>query len=307
MKGVEVGVDFHLGTDDVLEVLALVERATAHDGVSPLSEHVLMHLRHGGDERGVHLRAHISGELVGYAHLDTTDSVEGSSGEVVVAPDQRRRGIGHDLVQQLVELSPDGRLRLWAHGGRADAAHLARSLGFEQARVLWQMRRSLLASLPSVSWPQDIVVRSFQPGVDDDAWVALNAQAFADLPDQGGWTADDLRRRMRESWFDEQGFFLAESTRPGEEGTLAGFHWTKVHGRDAHGHEPMGEVYVVGVAPQWRGTGLGRALVLAGLAHLRRAGLPQAMLYVDASNTAAIRLYESLGFTRWDTDTLYRR
>jgi Acetyltransferases len=64
---------------------------------------------------------------------------------------------------------------------------------------------------------------------------------------------------------------------------------------------------VVGVAPEWRGTGLGRALVLAGLAHLRRVGLAQAMLYVDASNTAAIRLYESLGFTRWDTDTLYRR
>ena len=307
MTNIEVDVDFHLDAADVVEVVSLVEQATVNDGVSPLSEHVLMHLRHGGDERGMHLRARQAGVLVGYAHLDTTDSVEGSAAELVVAPDQRLRGIGHELVQRLMELSPDGRLRLWAHGGRADAAHLARSLGFEQVRVLWQMRRSLLASLPSVSWPDGIVVRSFQPGIDDEAWVSLNAHAFADLPDQGGWTGADLRRRMLESWFDEQGFFLAESTRPGEEGTLVGFHWTKVHGRDAHGHEPMGEVYVVGVAPQWRGTGLGRALVLAGLAHLRTAGLSQAMLYVDASNTGAIGLYESLGFTRWDTDTLYRR
>jgi mycothiol synthase len=29
------------------------------------------------------------------------------------------------------------------------------------------------------------------------------------------------------------------------------------------------------------------------------------MLYVDSTNTAAIRLYESLGFTRWDTDVMY--
>ncbi len=307
MTAVDVGVDTRLGDAEVAEVLALVEQATAIDGVSPLSEHVLLHLRHGGDDHDVHIRAHTNGTLVGYAHLDTTDVVEGSSGELVVAPDHRRLRVGHVLVQRLIELSPDGRLRLWAHGGRADAAHLARSLGFEQSRVLWRMHRSLADPLPVASWPDGISVRAFRPGADDEAWVEVNAAAFADLPDQSGWTIEDLRRRLHESWFDAQGFLIAESTRPGHEGQIAGFHWTKVHGRDAHGHEPIGEVYVVAVAPLWRGTGLGRALVLAGLEHLRRAGLAQAMLYVDASNTAAIGLYESLGFTRWDTDTLYRR
>ena len=98
-------------------------------------------------------------------------------------------------------------------------------------------------------------------------------------------------------------FLSADST----SGEISGFHWTKVLARNSHGHEPIGEVYVVGVAPAWRGTGLGRALVLAGLAHLRQAGLAQAMLFVDEANTAEIGLYESLGFTRWDADTLYRR
>ena len=320
------------------QVQNLVDTVTAIDGIGPLSEHVSLHLRYGGDSDVRHVLAHINDELVGYGHLDVTDELAGSSAELAVTPEARRRGIGHALVQHLQEQSPDGRLRLWARGGQSPAAALALSMGFAHSRTLLRMRRALSDDIPEPSWPSGTHVRTFLPGLDDEALLDVNARAFSGLPDQGGWQQTDLDVRMREPWFDPSGFFLAvEDNAEGDE-HIVGFHWTKVHGshehshddehvehdsrehspsgddhththptgdhddEHSHGHDPIGEVYVVGIDPDHRGSGLGRALTLVGLGYLRRRGLPEVMLYVDATNTSAVALYESLGFTVWDRD-----
>jgi mycothiol synthase len=309
-----------LSPAEVSEVLALTHAAGDADGAYPLSEHVTLHLRHGGDAPAVHLIARDGDDLVGYAHVDTTDAVEGPSAELCVHPLYRRRGLGRALVTQAIAVSaehdPPGRLRLWAHGDHPSASALALSLGFRRARVLWQMRRSLFAPVPAPTVPDGVTLRPFRPGRDDRAWLELNARAFADHPDQGRWTAADLAARVAESWFDPEGFLLAE--RAGD--ALIGFHWTKVHGTVRHGdlanasggasvhdHDPIGEVYVLGVDPAAHGTGLGTALTLAGLRHLRDRGLQQVMLYVEESNEPAIALYQRLGFVRWSTDVCFRR
>jgi len=306
----------HLNASDVSTLQHLLSTVTEADGVRPLSEHVWLHVVHGGDDGAEHLLVRDEdSRIVGYAHLDTTDEVDGPSAELAVHPAFRQRGIGHDLVQRLLEQS-HGHLRLWAHGENSAATRLAESMGFERHRVLWQMRRSLHSSIPDPQFPMGISVGPFVVGRDDDAFLALNAQAFADLPDQGSWTAEDLRQRQREAWFDAEGFLMAwhrDPASPDAAPTLAGFHWTKIHGEHhhhsgsgEHSHGAIGEVYVLAVASAWHGSGLGRALTLAGLHHLRRTGLDQVMLYVDAANVAAIRLYEGLGFVRWDTDVMFR-
>ncbi|GAA0391291.1 mycothiol synthase [Microbispora corallina] len=297
-----VEIRSRLGEEDVAAVLALVEAAAEADGVRPLNEQAMLRLRYGGDPEARFALLYDGGDLAGFAHLDPADAVEGPSGELVVHPAHRRRGLGTRLLRAVLEES-GGRLRLWAHGDHPGALRLAGKLGLARARALWRMRRPLSAPLPAVSLPEGVRLRTFEPGRDEEAWLELNAQAFAAHPEQGSWTTDDLKRREQEPWFDPAGFFLAE-----RDGRLAGFHWTKVHADGGgDGREPIGEVYVVGVAPGERGGGLGRALTLAGLAHLRSLGLGQVMLYVDEENAAAIRLYEALGFTRWDTDVMYRR
>ena len=301
-------------------MLGLVQAAAEEDGVGPLSEHVMLHLRYGGDPRARNLLLVSNGELSGYAHLDPTDPVEGPSGELVIHPAYRRQGLGLLLTRALVAEAGPRPLRLWAHGDLPGAVALAAAAGFERVRALWQMRRSLQSRLERPQLAEGITIRTFVVGQDEDAWIDLNSRAFARHPEQGAWTREDLDLREREPWFDPSGFFLAE-----RDGKLVGFHWTKIHGpadaagtADAAGkavpggaaaraHEAIGEVYVVGVDPDQRGLGLGRSLTLVGLQYLRSQGLFQVMLYVDESNTPAIRLYQSLGFTHWDTDVMFAR
>jgi len=300
-----VRVSGPLAGPDAAAVLDLVRHAADEDGVSPLSEHVLLHLRYGGDPQARNVLLRLGDVLAGYGHLDPSDQVAGPSGEMVVHPAYRRQGLGLALGRALAAAAGDRGLRLWAHGDLPGAARLAAAAGFERTRALYQMRRSLREPLDPPRLPDGITVRTFVPGQDDEAWLELNRRAFARHPEQGAWTRADLDLREREPWFDPAGFFLAE-----RDGRLAGFHWTKVHGRTAaapHGHEAIGEVYVVGVDPDERGTGLGRALTLVGLHHLRDRGLQQVMLYADEDNEPAIGLYESLGFAHQGTDVMFSR
>ena len=120
-------------------------------------------------------------------------------------------------------------------------------------------------------------------------------------------SAGDLRAREQEAWFDPEGFLLAWRGDPDDGGTLLGSHWTKVHPPGDAADEAVGEIYVLGIDPDAQGLRLGSALTDLGMAHLRARGLGQVLLYVEESNEAAVRLYESRGFRRHSVDVSWQR
>jgi mycothiol synthase len=285
-----------LSPDQAEDVLRLLSEAARADGQQAVSEQGRLQLK-GGSRTGVrHLLLTLRDELIGYAQLEDTDPVEAPAAELVVHPAHRGHGHGRALGSAMLNESGK-RLRVWAHGGHSAARHLAQVLGLTLFRELRQMRRPLEnLDLPEPKLPEGVTVRTFVPGQDDAAWLAVNAAAFAHHPEQGSLTQRDLDDRTAEPWFDPAGFFLAFR---GDE--LVGFHWTKVHAE-----EGLGEVYVLGVRPGAQGGGLGKALTTIGLRHLAAQTLPTAMLYVDADNKAAVTVYERLGFVTHETDLMYR-
>lgn len=281
-----------------LAVRELLGRATAADGVAPVSEQAVLSLHEKGAAR--HLLAERAGAIVGYANLVAAHGEHPAMAEAAVDTEARGSGVGTELVRAALAAGGAG-ARVWAHGDRPAAKAVAARLGLVTARELWQMRRPLATpELPELTVPDEIVLRTYSGPADDAELLRVDNAAFHWHPEQGGWTERDIEMRRAEPWFDPKGLFIA--TAADDPSRVLGFHWTKVHHEE---NPPVGEVYIVGIDPAAQGRGLGRLLTLAGLHHLRDRGLPEVLLYTEADNTAAVHTYTRLGFTTAHVDVAY--
>ena len=272
----------------------LISRSSMVDGQPPFNDQALVDAASGA--RSLIVAEH--GDVIAGAVL-----IGQGEFEFVVDPEFRRNGLGGILLERILDGAEPG-IAGWAHGDHPASRILAERTGFEPVRTLYQLRMPVPAA-PSTdsgnegagSANEGIVVEAFRPGVDDDAWVELNARVFADHPEQGSITVDDLHARMADAWFDAGDFLIA---RDGDR--LVAYNWLKIEGPD----EP-GEIYVVGVDERYAGQGLGRMLMQRAFDRLRQRGVSTAALYVDADNVGAVHLYRSLGFTDHTVDVQYRR
>jgi mycothiol synthase len=273
---------------DVAAVSALITGAEAAVGHKLIAEHRFHDAAFGGGEEFAGLVAW-DGDHRPLAYAQVVRGARRWELELVY--DHERDAPGLDGAEAALAAACDvvaeaggGHVHLWITKPTADHDRLAAAVGLARGRDLWQMRRPL-----PVGEPWELATRPFEVGRDEDAWLAVNNRAFDWHPEQGGWTRADVVEREHEDWFDPAGFLLHEV-----DGRLVGFCWTKIH---ADQDPPLGEIYVIAVDPAAHHRGLGRALVLAGLDHLAGEGLTVGMLYVDANNAKATRLYEDLGFT----------
>ncbi|GGC04242.1 mycothiol synthase [Cellulomonas carbonis] len=294
-------------TADAVRTLADVVRR--HDGVEAFGEQTLLWLAPRSpvahvvaslerEAAGDGAREGVPVGPVGYAQVDLGGPADApASAELAVLPDARRRGVGGALLDRVGRVAADaGRpgALVWAHGDLPAARALATSAGLTVQRELLRMAVALHDAPPAPE-RDDVVVRPFVVGADEDAWVTLNARAFVDHPEQGRLTRADVEAREREPWFRADDLLLAE-----RDGRLVASAWTKV--------EPgttTGELYALAVDPAEQGTGLGRFMTSHVLAHLAGRGMAHADLFVEGGHAAARATYERAGFRTVRADVQY--
>ena len=197
------------------ELDGLIRRATEADGSPPFSDGALVDLAQG------------SRTLLWMGPAAAL--ISPTEAEFVVDPDARAQGHGTRMLEALLTR---GATLFWAHGDHPAARALAASHGLRAARELLHLQAPAPADLPkrrtfgpragsspgtpAESGPNSVIsegasglapVRGFTPA-DADAWLELNARAFAGHPEQGGVTRADLDVLMAEPWFDADDFLL---------------------------------------------------------------------------------------------------
>src|SRR5699024_8710154 len=195
----------HMITTDVLSearraaVGELLEATTAHDGVAAPDAAARPYRDGDGAQHPLITRTHPShGErerVIGSANLLADGTVQG-----MVDPGHRRHGHGSALLRAVLELRPDA--GVWAHGALEGSLAFLRGPGLRESRHLLAMRRPLGAEHPlpevTASTLPGRELDTFRAERDADQWVTVNAEAFADHPEQGSMTRADLDRRRAE-------------------------------------------------------------------------------------------------------------
>lgn len=267
----------------IRELLATV---TEHDGVSPLDEAAVLALD-GESARHLLVEEAGTGTVCGYASVLADGTVQG-----MVHPAHRRRGHGTVLLQEAFALRPDA--GVWAHGALEGSLTFLAAAGLVESRYLLTLHRDLDPARPLPAIPgstlEDLRLGTFEAERDSEHWVAVNARAFADHPEQGSLTRDDLEQRLAQPWFDAEDMLVAL-----RDEELVGFVWIK---RECPGATDRdAEIYAVATAPSVQGHGVAGLLLATSLDRLRSDGVPGVELYVEADNAPALRLYEAWGFT----------
>jgi mycothiol synthase len=262
----------------------LFEAARRSDGHPPVGEHLPRSGQVTASGQLLTSLVEAGDHVIAYTRLTQAEEAGWWTLEAVLDPAWRDRVPVESLLEEAIAgvAARGGKgLRLWTHlPGLVDSA---RREGFRLERELHNMEMGL-ADIEPPAYPPGIAVDRFRPGVDEDELIEVNNLAFAGRP-EADWDRPRLAERMSQPWSDPDDILTAR-----QRGRLIGFCWVK------RTSAAEGEIYVVAVAPLMQGKGIGRALVSAGLGLMAAKGATSAFLYVEAQNSRARGLYDSLGF-----------
>ena len=242
-----------------------------------------------------------AGDAVGYSLVSYEPPIARAVAGGGVLPGHRGKGIGRALMRRVVEhaktLGVDV-LHVEAGVTHSDANHLLASHGMEVVKSLWKMRWEG-EDMPDVSLPAGFAVRSLVAGEDEQTLTDLQNVSFGENWGFSPNTVEQIRVRVEHnSGGPESVIFITD------DGTPAAYNWTMFF---ADEREPSGVIAMTGVHPEYRGRGIGRAVVTAGIAHLVERGANFVDLEVESENTPARELYLKLGFRKVGSSVWYEK
>ena len=239
------------------------------------------------------------GRLLGWALLEPT----GESLDVYVQPEL----YGSLQAEAMLAWAGAELERKALSNGRAETA-MYWVIPEDKARIRWldehgycqtstspALARRLAEAVPEVPLPTGFQARPCQ-GLEEVEQRALAQYGAFDSQVPSEQYVERFRRFMQSPAYDPEGDLVIAAP----DGRIAAFCiiWTDARNR-------VGLFEPVGTHPDFQRRGFGRVVILAGLRRLQSQGMREAIITTGSGNSAALRLYEVLGFRAYNSFGLY--
>ncbi|MEA2505997.1 MAG: mycothiol synthase [Actinomycetota bacterium] len=279
--------------EDLPEVVRLFDALDATFGLAPATDLELLRglfrLPSFDADRNTWLITASDGAIAAYGDIEERAEESAIATFGRVHPDHRGKGLGAVLLglmeQRALEIAGGRQVRIRAVTISQDEAGIAllESSGYHHVRTYWHMERSL-EELHAAHLPPGVVIRSFREG-DAEVFHRIDTEAFRGQWGMSAHPFDEWKERHLEGEAFEPDMWLLAQLEGEDVGILVGRAWTREAWVDS-----------LAVLGEFRGRGIGAALLQQAFQVFRDAGFRQVALNVDSSNpTGATRLYEAQG------------
>lgn len=245
----------------------------------------------------------IDGNLIAYLDIRPEPIIARAVVNCFVHHEHRRKGLATSLLDNALRRAGEIGARV-AHvnirKGNAIARKVLSKLGFRLIRRSLELRIDL--DKASLSQNTGCPVRHLQAG-EEPKLTEIQNRSFTGTWDFNPNTEEEIRYAISISNSTPGEIFIAcEGDKP------IGYCWTRIeHRAGSTTDETIGRIGMLGVDPDYRGRGVGKSVLLAGLAHLKSKGLRIVELTVDSKNKSARKLYRSVGFKTHDIGLWYEK
>jgi mycothiol synthase len=234
------------------------------------------------------------GRIIGDVSFSIHSPDTHSSGWMHVHPDYRNNGVGSALYAEYMRQADEAGATQMSITPSREATLLIEFIekrGHKLERWFWEMQLPAEQEVEPAKMPAGFITHTFMHDQDEELLAHVRNATFAEHYGFVQRTVEDITYRTKQPDFFADGIFIAF-----DGDNVAGFCNTSRDQREWERRgETVGHIQLLGVMPEYRGRGLGRALLLEGVNYLRQY-VSLVELGVEGKNDTALALYESAGF-----------
>ncbi len=246
--------------------------------------------------------AEASGKIVGFLSITPEFITRRVLLDCLVHPAHRRKGLAKRLLGQATQRAGELPVEI-IHASVPEENSAAREalsrMGFRIVRKFFEMALPLGALKPPDMTQNEFTLRHLQRGEEANLAEVQN-RCFGDTWGFNPNTLEEITYSLSLSDAATEDVVLVyDGDRP------VGYCWTKIIGEASlETGDRKGRILMLGVDPDYRGQGISKLALQAGLSYLHDKQVEAVELTVDSENYAAYSLYKSSGF-RVMTRSLY--